>query len=110
METCATCLGDSDPETDECTCDDGLYVCGPCDEGPERATPNTNCLEGMRCPRCGSYEPFRIVVSMTVLMYDAGSEDDPMGGDQDWGDASYCACGACGTSGNVKGFQIPPAD
>jgi hypothetical protein len=67
---------------------------------------NTNCLEGMMCPECGSEEPFRIVVTMTVLMYDAGSEDDPMGGDQEWGDS--CECHACGHAGTVKDFYDAP--
>ena len=24
------------------------------------SNPNTNCLEGLRCPECGSYAPFGI--------------------------------------------------
>jgi hypothetical protein len=35
--------------------------------------PNVNCLEGKRCPKCGSYGPFEVVVSMRVLLSDNGT-------------------------------------
>ncbi len=68
---------------------------------------NDNCLEGMRCPQCGSDEPFRIAVTQTVLMYDAGSEDDAMGGDMDWDESSSCECQACHHAGTVAHFRVP---
>jgi hypothetical protein len=69
---------------------------------------NENCLEGMQCPnpKCLSYEPFRISVTTTVLMYDEGTEDDQMGGDQEWDETSYCECGECSHYGTVADFRI----
>ena len=67
--------------------------------------PNRNCLEGMRCPQCGSEEPFRIVVTMSVKMWDEGSGDDTMGGDQEWDEHSYCECCECEYHGNVGNFR-----
>lgn len=100
METCSECQGDIDPDVDEFTCENERWVCGACEPKP-----NENCLEGMRCPTCGSREPFRIRVTLMVLMYDEGSEDRTMGGDTEWGPESYCECYACGQYGLVKAFQ-----
>ncbi len=36
---------------------------------------NDNCLEGKRCPNCGSYGPFELVVSLRVSLYDSGTDD-----------------------------------
>lgn len=38
-------------------------------------SPNSNCLEGKRCPTCGSFGPFEILVSMRVLLRDNGTDD-----------------------------------
>jgi hypothetical protein len=115
METCTHCLGDIDPQEDTYTCYNGLYVCGACEdeEDEEDETPdttadpdhNTNCLAGMRCPKCGALEPFRIVATMTVLMYDEGSDDDSMGGAIDWDSSSYCECHDCAHYGTVADFR-----
>jgi hypothetical protein len=69
--------------------------------------PNENCLEGMQCPKCGCEGPFTIGIKTTVLMTDEGSEDDPMGADQEWDDDSYCGCceESCPFSGTVKDFR-----
>lgn len=67
--------------------------------------PNTNCLEGMKCPKCGSLEPFRIEVTTTAIMYDEGSDYDKYGGDLDWEDESYCKCMECDFEGAVKDFK-----
>lgn len=68
--------------------------------------PNNNCLEGIRCPQCGSEEPFRIVVTTTVLMWDDGTDYDKMGGETEWDEESYCECHACGKYGRVKDFRV----
>jgi len=52
---------------------------------------NTNCLEGMRCPKCASHGPFRIAVKVVVLMHDDGFYTDTMN-DADWGSDAYCQC------------------
>ena len=65
-------------------------------------TENTNCLAGMKCPKCGSLGPFKITVVTTVLMSDDGSDE---GGDQEWGNNSPCTCAACSFDGCVKDFS-----
>lgn len=51
---------------------------------------NDNCLAGMRCPQCGSEEPFRIEVTMLVDVWDNGTQDT--GGDLDWARDAYAEC------------------
>ena len=62
-----------------------------------------NCLKGMRCPKCGSFEPFNICISTTVQMNDDGHEYD--GGYSDWDEDSYCSCTECGKHGKVSDFK-----
>ena len=65
---------------------------------------NTNCLQGFRCPKCGSIEPFYIDVVTSVRMWDDGS-DLGYGADLEWEDDSYCMCGECSHDGKVKDFN-----
>lgn len=65
---------------------------------------NTNCLDGMACPQCGSEGPFRIHCTVIVLMGDDGTEDDLIG--SEWDDHSICECDGCDHSGTVKDFTI----
>ena len=37
--------------------------------------PNVNCLQGKRCPECGSFGPLEITVSMRLLLYDNGTDN-----------------------------------
>jgi hypothetical protein len=69
---------------------------------------NVNYLEGMRCPECGSYEPFIIEASVLVKAWDDGTEDSYFG-DTEWGDASYCKCDECGHEGIAADFQMRTA-
>ena len=69
-----------------------------------RVPTNTNGLEGMRCPKCGSNEPFEIAVEVVVKMFDEGS-DPGEDGDQEWNEDSYCSCCACHFTGKVKDFD-----
>lgn len=64
--------------------------------------PNTNCLAGMRCPKCGSYGLFRIEVKTMTLFSDEGALDD--GGDNEWDEASYCKCDECDHAATVAAF------
>jgi len=66
---------------------------------------NTNCLEGMRCPKCASHGPFRIAVKVVVLMHDDGFYTDTMN-DADWGSDAYCQCEQCGFTRDVLSFQL----
>ena len=67
---------------------------------------NENCLEGMCCPRCGSEEPFDIVVSKTGRMWDDGSEE--VHSDEEWDDGSSIICCTCPHLGIVRDFKTPP--
>lgn len=63
---------------------------------------NENNLDGMKCPECGSYGPFHIMVEHMVCMHDDGSED--IGGHMEWGPTSYIQCPGCLESGIVRYF------
>lgn len=54
------------------------------------SNPNTNILEGMSCPKCGSYGPFEIAVLVTARVSDDESAIPPQ--DHDWDDASPMKC------------------
>jgi hypothetical protein len=69
-------------------------------------TENANCLDGMKCPKCGSLEPFSIEVRMMVAVSDDGTEDY---GNAEWEDASYCECRACCFHGIAGDFRIDRA-
>jgi hypothetical protein len=64
---------------------------------------NTNCLEGFRCPRCGSDAEFRIEVCTVVTVTDDGSDYEGTG--LDWQDDSYCECTACDHAATIKDFR-----
>jgi hypothetical protein len=63
---------------------------------------NTNCLEGMQCPDCGSFEPFNIAVKTMMKVFDNGTDDH---GDTDWDEDSYCECCNCQLYGSVAQFK-----
>jgi hypothetical protein len=72
----------------------------------ERAVenPNVNCLEGRRCPQCGSFGPFEIRVSMRVLMFDSGSDhskDCSLEYDED----APAKCNNCNYAGEFARFN-----
>jgi len=66
--------------------------------------PNTNCLCGMQCPKCKSFEPFAIEITTTVRVFDDGTDDQLS--DTHWEDDSYCECGKCTFTGTVKDFAV----
>lgn len=63
---------------------------------------NTNCLEGMACPKCGSEGPFKIVITAWALMFDDGIEETD---ESEWDDESPCICHECNHLGTVKDFE-----
>jgi len=65
--------------------------------------PNTNLLEGMRCPRCKSFGPFYIRAEITLEVQDslAVKIDE----DFDWGNDSYCECASCRFDSSVIDFK-----
>lgn len=74
-----------------------------------KENPNENCLDGFKCPKCGSFGPFRIraTVSGETLVSDDGTEG--VEGDVEWADTSSCRCVDCGHAGTVREFQGKPA-
>lgn len=63
---------------------------------------NTNCLEGMKCPECGSEGPFEIAASARFEVSDEGTGDYQ---DVEWDRHSVCVCKECGYSGQVFNFE-----
>lgn len=76
-------------------------------ERTKQENPNSNCLEGMLCPQCGSYEPFSIDVTTSVTVHDSGAETD---GDLEWGEASHCRCMKCDHAATVADFREAQTD
>lgn len=68
---------------------------------------NENCLSGMRCPKCGSFEPFSISGTACFKVWDDGSDEFTQG--PEWDEDSVCSC-SCGYQGTVKDFQIQAQD
>jgi hypothetical protein len=66
---------------------------------------NTNCLEGIQCPRCGQEDRFHITAVITCDVTDEGS--DPFG-DHYWDDESFTRCPECDFQGALKAFQSSP--
>lgn len=66
--------------------------------------PNSNCLEGMACPVCGSEGPFEIAYDAVHLVYDYGIHG--ILSELEFDNASYCGCRGCSHSGVVGNFQI----
>lgn len=76
--------------------------CEKCGRDARFVKGNSNCLEGMRCPKCCSYGPFSIESVCMVLMTDDGDEDVT---GIEWHDQSRCSCANCDHAGEVKDFK-----
>jgi hypothetical protein len=77
------------------------------------AMTNTNCLQGIKCPRCGYEDRFLISATITADVTDDGSEIAKNRGDFEWDDRSRIECHGCGTTGTVGEFslehpEVPP--
>lgn len=66
--------------------------------------PNTNCLAGFACPKCGHTDNFLICATVMIDMHDDGSEG--VEGDIEWEATSTCVCGNkdCEYTDDVKVF------
>jgi hypothetical protein len=73
--------------------------------GEGRVNPNVNCLDGKRCPNCGSYGPFEVVVTMRVLLYDDGT-DYATDGSIEYDDDAPAMCDACRYRGKFGDFDV----
>lgn len=74
----------------------------------EKKTENTNCLAGIKCPKCGALEPFDISARTNVVMSDDGSDPDESHGDLEWDNDSDCLCLSCRHRGKVGDFRTSP--
>ncbi len=71
-------------------------------------TENTNCLTGIKCPKCDALEPFDISARTNVIMFDDGSDPEDSHGDLEWDNDSFCLCLSCRHRGKVIDFRTPP--
>ena len=62
---------------------------------------NTNCLEGMACPKCGQTESLHIAVTSWVKMTDDGTDGMT---DTEWDENSPCQCLECDHFGLAHEF------
>jgi hypothetical protein len=67
------------------------------------AMSNTNCLEHIRCPTCGSEDAFRVSARIWIFVTDDGTEDE--GGHYEWDNDSPCQCADCDRLGTIKDFR-----
>ena len=65
---------------------------------------NTNVLTGLKCPKCGSLEPFSIATTCWARVYDDGIDQTE---DHEWDGNSACVClnPGCRFSGRIKDFE-----
>lgn len=64
--------------------------------------PNTNCLKGMACPKCGSFGPFAIDCAS---LFDVSDEGTDLARDVRWDGESVTICQDCDFTGKVKDFM-----
>ena len=64
---------------------------------------NTNCLEHIRCPSCGSSNRFRIAVTCWADVFDDGIAEYS---DPEWDHNSIIDCPNCGHTATVADFTI----
>ncbi len=62
---------------------------------------NVNCLAGMKCPKCGSLGPFRIITTCLATVSDDGIEETE---EHEWDANAWCECKHCHECGTVGSF------
>ena len=76
-------------------------------------TVNSNCLQGMRCPKCGQNECFIITATRhcEVHLYEDGTDESTYGS-VDWEDTAPASCAECDWAGETKDLywmtKLPP--
>lgn len=65
-------------------------------------TKNDNCLLDMKCPKCGSLEPFDILVTCWTKIFDDGTGRT---NNHVWDNGSGCNCSKCNYQGKVSDFR-----
>lgn len=69
---------------------------------------NTNCLEGRRCPECGSEGPFAVFTHRWATLHDDGTDEPPKAmGDTEYDetDRAHCQESRCGYEGKWGDFD-----
>lgn len=73
---------------------------------------NTNCLEGLCCPKCLQEDKILMHTPMWVAMTDDGTDpfDDDIKNDGDtvWDADTPAKCPECGYEGTMQDFKLPP--
>lgn len=64
---------------------------------------NTNCLKGIRCPKCLQEDQFQVEGTCMFDVTDQGSEAN---GDHEWDGTSVTTCVECGHTANMSDFEI----
>jgi hypothetical protein len=67
---------------------------------------NTNCLVGVKCPKCGQQDCFEIAAKIMVRVTDDGTED--MEGNYEWDQDARCLCTECGFQNRLRAFCVQP--
>ena len=68
--------------------------------------PNTNCLEGIRCPDCGNEDAFYVESTAVMYVTDEGAE---CRNDIEWDNDSHAVCPSCEKAGKLADFRAEPA-
>ncbi len=66
---------------------------------------NTNCLAGIKCPKCGNEAVFAITAQVWCIVEDDGVIDYE---DHEWDDDSIISCRACPAVGKVGAWTTEP--
>jgi hypothetical protein len=69
--------------------------------------PNTNFLIGIRCPKCGHEDSFKVEATVLVLVKNQGVTDDLS--ESQFDADHYCECNNCYDSGTIRDFTLPAA-
>jgi hypothetical protein len=69
-----------------------------------KTSKNINCLEGVKCPKCGQEDLFKIAANVIVEVSDDGTEDHV--GDHEWDEQAFCQCCECHHAGKLADFTI----
>lgn len=64
---------------------------------------NTNCLAGLKCPKCGQEDMLKITGVTTFEVTDDGTGDHD---DVEWDDDSPCSCPGCEYTGKLRDFEV----
>lgn len=64
---------------------------------------NTNCLEGIRCPKCLHEDGFKI---SGWCVFDVTDECSSADGDHEWDSESNCTCNECEYSADFSRFYV----